>query len=219
MGDLAGKIVLITGAGSGIGRAVAEKFAAQEAIIAANDLTPINLDETITQIQAQGGSSQAYVADIASKLAVQSMLNEIIDQFGRIDVLVNATTVEPREAFLDIDEWDWRRTIDLNLTGPFLLIQSVARLMQVQGEGVILNLIRMDQKSPAAIAGKNGLIGLTRAAAVEFAAYNIRINAVCSEFSEAEQIPALSDDPVDLALFLCHTKSAGITGKVIAAKF
>ena len=120
MGDLAGKVVLVTGAGRGIGRELAEGFAAQGVTIAANDLTPINLDETVSHIRTGGGTAQAYVADIASKLAVQTMLNEILDVYGRIDVLINAASVEPGEALLEIDEWDWRRAIDLNLTGPFL---------------------------------------------------------------------------------------------------
>ena len=219
MGDLSGKVVLVTGAGKGIGRVLAEGFAHRGAIIAANDLTPINLDETISHIRAFGGTSQAFVADIASKLGLQTMLNEVVDQYGCIDVLINTASVAPRETLLEIDEWDWRRAIDLNLTGPFLLMQSVGRVMRKQAGGVIVNLISINEKSVAYIAGKTGLIGLTRAAAVEFAAYNIRVNAVCSGFPEAEHIPGLSENPVELVVDLCHRDAAEITGKVIASKF
>ena len=80
-----GKVVLVTGAGLGLGRALAEAFAARGAIVAANDLTPINLDETVARIQAGGWQAQPFVADIASKLALQTMLNEIADAYGQMD--------------------------------------------------------------------------------------------------------------------------------------
>ena len=150
MGDITGKVVLITGAGDGIGRALAGAFAERGAIGAANALTPVNLDESIALIRAGGEKAQAYIADIASKLALQTMLNEIIDQYGRVDMLIQAGSVEPPDALLEMDEWDWRRTLDSNLTGPFLLMQSAGRVMREQGGGVIVNLVSLDEKSRAA---------------------------------------------------------------------
>ena len=90
--------------------------------------------------------------------------------------------------------------------------------MQAQGGGVIINLVSIDQQSPAALAGKSGLIGLTRAAAVEYEAYNIRVNAVCSGIPEAERMADLPDDSVELVLALCSQKTKRVTGRVLQAK-
>jgi NAD(P)-dependent dehydrogenase (short-subunit alcohol dehydrogenase family) len=218
MDEFEGKVILITGAGKGYGRALAEAFAKLGAIVIANDLTPINLDDTISRIQSAGGCVQAYVADIASKLALQTMLNTILDEHGRIDCLINTINISPTDALLAMDEWDWRRAIDLNLTGPFLLMQSVGRIMQSQGDGAIIHLIAVEQNSPVALAGKSGLIGLTQAAGSEFGVHHIRINAVCVGFPGAERVADLPADPVDLVIFLCREKSAGFQGRVLQAK-
>lgn len=218
MSQWAGKVALISGAGKGIGRALAEAFADRGAIVAAHDLTPINLDETVSRIQKSGGCIQAHIANIASKLDLQTMLNTILDEHNRIDFLINTLSASPIDSLLQIDEWDWRRTIDLNLTGPFLIMQSVGRVMQAQGSGMIVNYISINQHSPAAFVGKSGLIGLTRAAAAEYQAYNIRVNAACSGIPEAERIADLPDDPVELVLALCSQKSKQVTGRVIKAR-
>ena len=215
MDDLVDKIVLITGAGLGIGRQLAISFASQGAIVVVNDLTPINLDETINRIQVAGGQAQAFVADIASKLSIQTMLNEIIDQYGRMDVLIQTTSTEPLDPISDMDEWHWRRTLDLNLTGPFLLMQSVGRIMREQGRGVIINVITIDDRSISAVAGKTGLIEFSRAAASEFWAYKIQVNAVCSNFHAAEKIAALPQNPIDLIMFLCSAEGSQFHGRVI----
>lgn len=218
MGDFLDKVVLITGAGLGMGRDLAEAFAAQGAIVAVNDLTPINLDETVHRIQASGGISQAYVADIASKLALQTMLNEIMDQCGRIDILIQAACANPSDPLLEIDEWDWRRTLDINLTGPFLLMQSVGRIMREQGGGSMVSVISINEKSSVSVAGKSGLVGLTRMAATEFESLNIRINAVCWGVPEGKQTLGLPEDPVDLVLFLCRPNNTEFHGKVLQVR-
>lgn len=215
MADFADKVVLVTGAGLGIGRQLAEAFSSQGATVAANDLTPINLDETLAQIKSSGGKAQAYVADIASKLALQTMLNEIIDQHGPIDILIQAASVDPADSILEMDEWDWRRTVDVNLTGPFLLMQSVGRLMMAQGGGTIVNIITIDERSSAATAAKTGLIGLTQAAAAEFGAYNIKINAVCSGAPAAEKFANFPENLIALVQYLCSDAADDIQGQII----
>ncbi len=119
---------------------MAEAFAAQGATVAVNDVSPVNLDETVTHILASGGQVKAYVEDIAKKMPIQTLLNSVLDDFGRIDILVNCAEVEPQKTVLEMDDWDWQRTLDVNLNGPFLLTQSVGRIMKEKGGGVIVHV-------------------------------------------------------------------------------
>jgi len=242
MSQFRDRVALVTGAGRGIGRAIAEAFAAQGAAVAANDITPVNLDETVARITRTGGKVKDYVADVALKMPVQVMVEQILDDWGRIDILINNAGVEPHAPLLDLDEWDWRRTLDVNLTGPFLTIQSVGRVMREQGGGVIVNIASIAGRAhglkdrAAYVASKTGLIGLTREAARELAAFNIRVNAICPGVIETEMTAALRQDqammtkwledipqgrlglPVDvvgLVFFLCSDTAAYLTGQAI----
>ena len=178
MTDFTGKIVLVTGAGKGTGRRVAEAFAANGASVAANDVSPVNLDETVAQILAAGGQVKAYVEDIAKKMPIQSLLNSIVDDFGRIDVLVNCAEVEPEKTVLEMDDWDWQRTLDVNLGGPFLLTQSVGRIMKEKGGGVIVHVgerAKGREHRAAYFISKAGLAALSALAAYEMSEFGIRI--------------------------------------------
>ena len=182
--EFEGKVVLVTGAGKGTGRAVAEAFAARGAAVAANDITPVNLDESVRRILASGGRVKAYVADIAKKMPVQGLLNQVLDDFGRIDVLVNCAEVEPQKTVLEMDDWDWQRVLDVNLSGAFLLTQSVGRIMKEKGGGVIVlmgNRAVSPERRAAYFASKAGLEALARAAAEEFAAFGVRVYHVQPE--------------------------------------
>jgi NAD(P)-dependent dehydrogenase (short-subunit alcohol dehydrogenase family) len=182
MDKLKEKVVLITGAGKGSGRILAQAFAEHGSLVAANDISPINVEEVVNRITANGGRAKAYIDDVAKKVGVQNIINQVEDDFGQIDILVNHAAVEPHIPLLDMDEWDWHRTLDVNLTGAFLMTQSVGRLMRAQGSGVIINLITgsvQEEKAEAAfIASMNGLDGLTRQAAREFALYGIRVYSI-----------------------------------------
>jgi NAD(P)-dependent dehydrogenase (short-subunit alcohol dehydrogenase family) len=215
------KVVLITGAGRGLGRSIAEAFAARQAIVAANDLTPINLDVTLERIVSAGGRAKDYIFDVSKKIVVQTMVDLVLTDWGRIDILVNNTSVWPRAALLTMDEWDWQRTLDLNLTGPFLTIQRVGQVMRYQGGGVIVNLVAaiedtLDWNGQAAfVASQAGLIGLTRQAARELAGDHIRVNAIrlkqLPEASSLEDLKLL----VEKVLFLCSHASRDITGQIL----
>ena len=183
MDRLIDKIVLITGAGKGSGRRLAQAFAEQGAIVAANDVSPINVEEVVNQIVVKGGRAKAYIDDIAKKVAVQNIINQVEDDFGRIDILIYHAAVEPNIPLLDMDEWDWHRTLDVNLTGAFLMTQSAGRVMRARGSGVIINLItdltgEAVQSKAAFIATMNGLDGFTRQAARELSPYGIQVHSV-----------------------------------------
>jgi NAD(P)-dependent dehydrogenase (short-subunit alcohol dehydrogenase family) len=178
MVDFSGKIVLITGAGKGTGRSVAEAFAAQGATVAVNDVSPVNLDETAAHILASGGQAKAYVEDIAKKMPIQTLLNSVLDDFGRIDILVNCAEVEPQKTVLEMDDWDWQRTLDVNLSGPFLLTQSVGRIMKEKGGGVIVHVgerAKGPESRAAYFASKAGLAALSALAAYELSEFGIRV--------------------------------------------
>jgi NAD(P)-dependent dehydrogenase (short-subunit alcohol dehydrogenase family) len=242
MHEYRNKVVLITGAGRGIGRAIAEAFAGRGAIVAANDITPINLEQTVGSIAGAGGRCKGYVYDVAKKMPVQAMVAEVSDDWGRIDILINNAGVEPHGSILEMDEWDWRRTIDVNLTGAFFTLQSVGRVMREQGGGVVVNIGSIAGRAhglrdrSAYVASKTGLLGLTREAARELATYNIRVNAVCPGVIETEMTEALrqdetmlqkwledipqkrlgkTEDVVGLVLYLCSDAAAYLTGQAI----
>lgn len=183
MEALKDKVVLITGAGKGSGRILAQAFAARGAIIAANDISPINVEEVVKDIIVKGGRAKAYIDDVAKKVAVQNIINQVEDDFGPIEILINHAAVEPNIPLLELDEWDWHRTLDVNLTGAFLMTQSVGRVMRAQHSGVIINTITpvdelASQSKAAFIASMNGLDGFTQQAAHELRASGIRVYAV-----------------------------------------
>jgi 3-oxoacyl-[acyl-carrier protein] reductase len=182
MNKLRDKVVLITGAGKGSGRYLAQAFAEQGAIVAANDISPINVEEVVDQIIAKGGQAKAYIDDIAKKVGAQNIVKQVEDDFGHIDILINHAAVQPHISLLDMDEWDWHRVLDVNLTGAFLMMQSVGRVMRARGSGAMINLITVRQeqaeREAAFIASMCGLEGLTRQAARELSPYGIQVHMV-----------------------------------------
>jgi NAD(P)-dependent dehydrogenase (short-subunit alcohol dehydrogenase family) len=242
MAEFDGKVALITGAGRGIGRALALGFGAAGAMVACNDINPDNLDKTVGAIRQAGGQAKAFAADVADKMQVQAMVEAVREAFGGINVLINNAGVEPHAGLLELDEYDWDRTQAVNLKGAFLLIQSVGRVMADEGGGVIVNMASIAGRAhglkdrAAYVASKTGLVGLTREAARDLAPAGIRVNAVCPGVIETEMTASLRQDPEMMArwladipqgrlgttqdvvgpvMFLCSEAAGYITGQAI----
>jgi len=191
------QVVLITGAGKGAGRALALALARRGAVVAANDISPVNLDEVVAQIRADGGNAAAYVDDIAKKVTAQALIKNVVNDLGRIDILIHHAAVEPHTPLLDMDEWDWHRTLDVNLTGAFLMIQSAGRIMRAQGHGMIISIIAATGRAPgkqaaAYAAGMAGLAELSAQADRELRPYGIRVYAVPNPDHETTVLAVIS---------------------------
>jgi 3-oxoacyl-[acyl-carrier protein] reductase len=171
-------VALIVGAAAGTGRAIALAFAQAGYTVAAVDGSPVHLDDTVEQILATGGEARAYVGEIGKGLPAKSLVEEVLDDCGQIDVLVNALMVRPAQTLLNLDEWDWQRTLETNLSGVYLLMQAVGRSMIGHG-GAILTVVD-DAPDPSGGAlwslSQAARRALTLAAAKEFSAYNIRVS-------------------------------------------
>ena len=185
------KVVLISGAGKGAGAALARTLAYKGARVAANDISPVNVVEVVNDIVRNGGNAQAFIADIAKKVAVQALLKEVEETYGGIDVLINHAAVKPTESLLNMDEWDWQRTLDVNLTGAFLMTQSMGRMMRERGGGTIINIVDPvdgeEKMKGAYFSSMAGLMELTRQTERELSQLGIRVHLVINT-SEAEVV-------------------------------
>jgi len=216
--DFSGKVVLITGAGKGKGRALSLAFARRGAVVAANDISPFNVEQLVEQIGAEGGQAKAYVEDVAKKMSAQALVQQVEDDWGGIDVLINHAAVEPHASLLSMDEWDWHRTLDVNLTGAFLMLQSVGRVMRSRRGGVIINLVTasasgVGSERGAYLASMGGLLWLTRQAAHELGPLGVRVHGVGSglgAFQAADKnVPRTW---VDAVIYLC---ACDLNGQIV----
>ena len=199
--DLSDRVALVTGAGRGIGQAIAVALADAGARVCVNDINPDTARDTAEKIRAQGGQAMDYAADVSNRMQVGPMIEAVRDRWDRVDILVNNAGVEPKATVLTLDDWDWERTINVNLRGTFICTQLAGRVMHDQGGGVIVNVASIaGHKSPlpnasAYCASKAGVVGFTRECAREFAAYNIRVNAVCPGVIVTPMTQKSRDDP------------------------
>jgi len=169
-------LALVTGAGRGAGRAAALALGAAGARVAAIDVNPDAAERTAAEV---GVGSTAHTVDVSNKMAVQTLLFSLLEAGERLELLVNAAHVAPSSTALKMDEWEWNRTLDVNLKGAFLMSQTVARAMKETGGGLIVNLLRPDDSNHAAVrAARAGLLGLTQAMQAEWAPYAVRVEAL-----------------------------------------
>jgi NAD(P)-dependent dehydrogenase (short-subunit alcohol dehydrogenase family) len=183
-GKLDGKVAVVTGAGSGIGRAAAVRFAAEGAAVAVVDLNADAAKNTTAQISAAGGRALAVAADVADRAQVSGCFAQILTEYGRIDVLYNNAGVNSSGSVLDATEDDWDRSFAVNAKGTFLCAQAAAPSMVEAGGGSIIN-----QGSVAALVGianfasycaaKGAVVALTRSMSVDLAPRGVRVNVIC----------------------------------------
>jgi NAD(P)-dependent dehydrogenase (short-subunit alcohol dehydrogenase family) len=187
-GRFAGRNVIVTGAGRGIGQATALAFAAEGADVLAVGRTVADLEETVQRIGAAGGTARLAECDVTDEAAVDATVASAAQRWGAIHVLINNAGIDDDTPFLDIERSRWRAVIDTNLTGAFLMAQAVARHMARTGGGVILHTASIDAGAAdgpyaAYNSSKAGLLGLNRTMAVELARHQIRSNCVSPGFT------------------------------------
>ena len=207
---LTGKVALVTGAASGIGRAIAESLAAEGARVVVSDLeavAPVGR-EVCNRIQADGGEARFIACDVSNGEEVRALIEQTIEAYGRLDVAVNNAGIGgPQAATEEYTEADWDRVMAINLRGVWLCMKhELARLTATTKEGApdgaivnvasILGLVGF-AAAPAYVAAKHGVVGLTKAAALEYGPIGIRVNAVCPAFIETPMLEqaGLLDDP------------------------
>jgi NAD(P)-dependent dehydrogenase (short-subunit alcohol dehydrogenase family) len=209
---LANKTGLVTGAGSGIGRAIARRFAAEGVSLVISDIAVAGLRETAALIGEAEGQAVSVVGDVAERADAERMVQAAVDAWGRLDIVVNnagiAGSRQATLAHLTPDE-EWDRVIAVNVTGVFRVASAAIRQMLAQGRGVIINIASVAGFVPfparaAYDASKGAVIAFTRALALDYAPNHIRANAICPGMVETEmtrwrlEIPELRQQVLDM---------------------
>lgn len=244
IGYLDGKVALITGGASGIGRATAARFAREGACVVVADVLEDPGEQVVHHIQESGGEAIYINCDVSMAEDVEATITKIVELYGRLDCAFNNAGIEGEVAYLaDSTEENWDRVININLKGVWLCMKYEIRQMLTQGGGVIVNMSSVsglagDPEHPAYGASKHGVAGLTKAAALAYARNRIRVNAVCPAAIRTPMIertiqlhPDMSweslaeghpigriGEPEDVAaavLWLCTQESDFITGHLL----
>lgn len=242
---LSGKVALITGGGTGIGRAIAMAFAREGASVAVAGRRLEKVKEVALAIEKQGGAAQALQCDVARAKDAERAINETAKKFGKFNVLVNNAGTLSVSTVDSISEDDWDRVITVNLKGPFLMSRAALKEFRKNGGGTIVNigsvlgLVAMKDRA-AYCASKGGVTMLTKAMALDHAHENVRVNCICPSIVETELVKGLFDDSeqgkrlkqsrmgtiplgrfgkpadvADLAVFLASEESSWLTGAAI----
>jgi 3-oxoacyl-[acyl-carrier protein] reductase len=236
---LENKVVVVTGAGRGIGKAIALRLAGEGATIAACGRTLANVEATASEVAKVGGKATAYAVDVANGAQVAETCDKILKEFGRVDVLVNNAGVTRDQLLLRMTDEEWDTVLDTNLKGAFHFTKSLSRAMLKQRSGRIINITSIIGLTGNAgqsnyAASKAGLIGFTKSVARELASRNITANAVAPGFIVTEMTEALgeparetlktrialgrlgaAEDVANVVLFLASDLAAYVTGQVI----
>lgn len=238
-----GKVAFVTGAGSGIGRATALAFASAGASVTVADISEQSSQETAQLIEEQGGRAIAVKCDVTQAEDVKAALDKTIEKFGRLDFAFNNAGIEQRNAAVaDFEEDEWNQIINVNLRGAFLCMKYEIPLLLKQGGGAIVNVssgagVIGIKGGGAYSASKHGVIGLTKSAALDYAAQNIRVNAVAPGYIATAMMDrftsgtaegrskVVSEEPIgrmgqpeeiaDAVLWLCSDASSFVVGHAL----
>jgi NAD(P)-dependent dehydrogenase (short-subunit alcohol dehydrogenase family) len=217
MPQLSEQVALITGAGRDPARKLALALAARGVGLALSDLTPMALEQSAGQARSLGARVSTHVTDPSKGLAARMLVDEVLETWDGLDILVLHPRAEPRQPLLQLDEWDFQRTVESNLNGPFLLMQLAANWMHSEARsGVIINLIGVGPTPPLApekaafYASQMALRALTQTAAPELAALGVRLFGItCAETNQDLLARAAA-----LAVRLCDTDLTSTPGTI-----
>jgi 3-oxoacyl-[acyl-carrier protein] reductase len=233
------KVVLVTGASRGIGRAVAGVLAAQGATVVLGARDAARLEAAVKEIREAGGRAEALTLDVSDRASVEAAVESVVDAHGRIDALVNNAGVTRDTLLLRMKDEDWQAVLDTNLTGVYLCTQAAIKPMIKQRRGRIVNVTSVvglvgNAGQANYAASKAGVVGFTKSVAREVASRGITVNAVAPGFVETDMTAGMTDkardavtgaipmgrvgQPEDIAgavAFLISDSSAYITGQVL----
>lgn len=191
MFDLTEKVAVVTGASKGLGIAIAKSLAEAGASVVVTSRSKDKLEKVADEIVANGNQATVIPSDMQDINSIRSLFNHVKEKFGRIDILVNNAGTSFAKSAFDITEEDWKTVLDTNLTGLFFSSQSAGKIMKEQGHGKIINIASVmgtvgDVYISPYVASKGGVIQLTKALALEWARYNINVNAVGPGYVKTE---------------------------------
>lgn len=232
---LQSKVAMLTGVGQGMGRAAATVFAQEGARVAVTARRPDQLKETASRIQSLGGSALVVPADLSVKSEAERAVKEVVDHYGRLDILYSAAggNFDPAREFTDVDETFWNSTLSNTLNSLYNLAQAVRPAMKEQGGGAIVTVAASfsvrQEGNPAYGAAKGGVIGLSQNLAREFYEDNIRVNCIAAglfrgRLEDGRVSPAAvtlgrTGHPQDIAyaaLYLVSDEAGWVTGQTLA---
>jgi NAD(P)-dependent dehydrogenase (short-subunit alcohol dehydrogenase family) len=216
---LSGRVALVTGAGSGIGRASALAFARAGARVVVSDVSSETGADTARLIEAAGGEALFVAADVSDGAQVAALIAAALERYGRLDCAHNNGGIEgPLASVVDLSEEAWDRVIDINLKGVWLCLRQEIPVMLANGGGAIVNtgsvsgLKGFPPLLPAYVASKFGVVGLTAVAARHYAAQGIRINAVCPGAIDTPMLERIGEGAQRLGVSLVAENPAGRLG-------